>query len=389
MPRDVKKFTKKKFIFNIGVDLHREFFGKYNGAVQLELKGLDHDKVYDFLLNSSDDECAPEVMETLHCINDLASPEGADILKGEADRNGLVIGGEQELSVEELAFTAFLRHKDVFDRAHDLHICHNVKSPSEYVGIDERPFAHTPERIETFRNSIAEYFNERYKGKYCDVRVYPDEDEINIVIMHGKHLKSGTFIIDDQPQPTRYRDLKEDLVTYASVDGRLKVSAATEDERNEIARRFGECFFDNAAFFMGQDCQNLYTLEPLVTLGTDFKFNYDWDPETLNVRFTEVQILMSAAGGRRRRNVSSITVRDIDCLDRLDGHRTIDITKREINYVIMKFTFLTNGREKTISVKLKPPSLCHFDRRMFEDTIMEHLKRNGFATERKPAAVSA
>ena len=362
MPRDVKKFTKKKFIFNIGIDLHREFFGQYNGAVQLELTGLDHDKVYDFLLNSNDDECAPEVMETLHCINDLASPEGADILKGEADRKGLVIGGEQELSVEELAFTAFLRHREVFDRARDLHICHNVKSPSEYAGIDERPFAHTPERIETFRNSIADYFNERYKGKYCDVRVYPDEDEINIVIMHGKHLKSGTFIIDDQPQPTRYRDLKEDLVTYASVDGRLKVSAATEDERNEISRRFGECFFDNAAFFMGQDCQNLYTLEPLAKLGTDFKFNYDWNPETL---------------------------KDIDCLDRLDGHRSIDITKREINYVIMKFTFLTNGREKTISVKLKPPGLCHFDRRMFENTIMEHLKRNGFSTDRKPAAVSA
>jgi hypothetical protein len=384
MSRDVKKFTKKRFIFNIGVDLHREFFGQYNGDVRLELNGLDHQKVYDFLLNSTDDECAPVVMETLHRIYDLASPEGADLIKNEADQKNRVIGDGDDLSVEELAFTAYLKHKEIFDRAHDLYICHNVKSPAEYVGAEEKPLKNTPARIEAFRKSISGFFNERYKGKYCDIRIYPDADEVNIVILHGKHLKSGTFIIDEQPQPTRYRDMKEDIVTFASVDGRLKVTAATEAERDEIARRFGQCFFGDEEFFMWKDSQNLYTLEPLAKNGTDFRFNHEWDPETLDVRITEMQVLMSAAG-RRKRNICSITIKDPDCLSRLANHRSIDITKRDINYAIIKFTFQPNGgRRKTVPVKLKPPCLCHFERRYFENRIMEHLKRNGFAVERKP-----
>lgn len=382
MSGDVKKFTKKRFIYNIDVDLHREFFEQQNGGIQLELAGLDHEKVYDFLLNSTDDECPPVVMETLHRIHDLATPDGADLIKSEADMENIVIGNGHDLSVDELAFTAYLRHRKIFDRAHDLHACHNVKSLAEYVGVDEKPLKPTDARIEAFRKSVSGYFNDRYKGKYCEVRIYPDADEVNIVILHGKHLKSGTFIIDEQPQPQKYRDLKEDLVTYASVEGRLKVTAATDAERDQIAHLFGQCFFGDSDFFMGKDSQNLYTLEPLMKQGTAFKFDHDWDPETINVRITEMQVLLSPAGSNGR-NVSSVTFRAPDCLSRLERHRSIDITKRDINYAIMKFTFQPNGgRRRTVPVKLKPPCLCHFERRYFENRIMEHLRRNGFSVKR-------
>ena len=140
---------------------------------------------------------------------------------------------------------------------------------------------------------------------------------------------------------------------------------------------FASIILNRDDFFDHKNWKNNCTLEPLKTHGLSFKFDHNWDPDVHNVAITEIRF------SEGKRGSSAITFHSTDVLQQLSRHRDIDIQERTINYIIVRFIFLWKGRKKSRMVKIKPPSLISFDRRLFGEKVLTHLRRNRFVYDHR------
>ncbi len=398
MARHVKRFANKKFIHTVDLELLKRFLRRYREKISLDLDALGEDnkqtrtRIYEYFL-AADENYPAQMLDDLHRIEELSTEVGVAHLRHRAELAGVELIPAAELAKNDslhcnhryLALRAFLDHPEIFEAALDWLTFEDHRSPAEFVGADEdvKPHVGKPAR-EAFEEQAGQYFNARYQGRYCKARLYEDEDGVNILVTHGKQPVSTLVIVGDQERPLTFRETKQDALTYDQATGRLKVMARTEEEKKRLCEIFAATILGKPKFFDHGDCRRLYTLDPIAKAGADFRLDGAWDPDLLDAAVIEIQFYNQPRGGW------VMTIRDAqDAIARLyEKCPDVDLTKAEINYVRLRFTFLLNGKKRKRTVKIKPPSLASFDRASLEDKVMEHLKHNGFCVSRHAAAAA-
>ena len=378
----VSKFIKKRFIFNVPVELHREFLLPFRAEIDLDLDSMSHVDIFEFY-SERGNELPAEAVERLHNISDMASPEGYNLLISKAEQQGtqiLPLEDEREpgdLDQNEIAFLAALHYESVFEQASRCFYHAKIKGYSEYNGIEEIPFEEDEGREILFKKSVEDYFNKLYKGPWCEVSRFVEDENIHYIICHGKFKSSIRVIEEDGPRAASYREEKQDALIYIPTQSKLLVSASSVEERKAIAHMFASIILNQDNFFDHEDSENNCTLEPLKTHGLLFKFDHNWDPDVHSVAITEIQF------SEGKRGSSAITFRSTDVLQQLSRHGDIDIQERAINYINIRFVFLWKGKKKSRMVKIKPPSVISFDRRLFAEKVLTHLRRNRFVYDHR------
>ena len=412
MAKNIRKFVNREFARTVELDLLRRLLEPYRSKLNFDFATLPKDEknrreaLFEFF-RMADESFPSEFQDALHCIMVLSNPNGLRILQEQADRVGVRLIPEQEIRGEDdgrhltprhVALRAYLDHRAIFDRALDLHAFVAAPSPMEFVGAREgiESRHEDPDSREAFSRAAAQYFSERYLGRYCDVRWYPDEDEINILVLHGKNAVTANVEQDGEERVLTFREIAQDTIRYHAPTGRLKTSAQHESEKKKLAELFAEHLLGDAHFFDGEDSQNLYTLRPINEAGAAFRFRTDWDEDVVRLRITEIQADEGeqVVGGRRKRYSRwGLIVRDYqNALARLaELAPDLDLATARINYLKVEFTFRLHGKERRIMVKIKPPGVVSFRRDAFEARIIEHLRRNGLCVSRRtdPLAVAA
>lgn len=395
MIRDVKRFASRKFIYTVDLTLLKRFLEPYREEISVDLDALGDDdkqaraRLYEYFLNA-DENYPAQMLDNLHRIADLCTEVGVGHLRNRAEIAGIELIPIAELQTSDslrfnpryLALRAFLDHPDVFDAALDWLAFDDHRSPAEFVGADEDVKPHLGrEAREAFEQQAGEFFNARYQGRYCKIHWYPDEDETNILVSHGKQPVSTLVIVEDQERPLTFRETKQDTLTYDQHTGRLQVTAATAEERQRLCAIFAATILGKPEFFQHDGCQRLYTLDPIAAAGASFKLNGEWDPELSSAAVVEIQFHDQPRGGW------AVTIRDArDAIARLsETCPETDLEEAQINYVRLRFTFRVNGKRRRKTVKIKPPSLASFNRTSLEAKVMEHLRRNGFCLSRHAA----
>ncbi len=386
MAKDLKKFTKKKFLHAVPMELFLEFLKPFVEDISLDMERLSPDSVLDFLLNM-DENYPPKMVEDLHRMCDLSDPTGFDILTRLYQEKGIEIvprketGEYEAVSPQHLALLSYVKHPDIFEDAHDMVYYFHITNPAEYAGIDEREVEVSDTKKQNLEAALANYFHDRYKGRYCRVKFFSDGGDICATISHGKHLTTGTFLIKDKEQPLSYRDIKQGMLAYNPDTGRLKANASSIEEREKLAGLFAEHIIGDKDFFNHEKSQDIYTLEAFQKQWPEFKFNYKWDEEVTGVRITEIQLFSKS------KKAWKFMLKDYDVLLALHEYRNVNLRTAAINYIKIRFDIMDGVKKTSRTVKLKPPSMAQFDRRKFENKIMEHLKRNGFVKDTKPVAI--
>jgi len=139
-------------------------------------------------------------------------------------------------------------------------------------------------------------------------------------------------------------------------------------------------------FFRGSDSQRLYSLEPIQSAGSSFRFRHEWDPEVRSVAVKEIKVDEGEheIGGKQRFSPWAMTVRDSrNAVERLiELAPDVDLADLRINYAKLEFRFDVSGTESKVLVKIQPPDVASFRDHSFEEKIMEHLRRNGIRLTR-------
>lgn len=378
----VSRLTKKRFIYNIPIQMHREFLRPFASSISLDPEKMDHDDLFDYLTEHGD-ELPPEAVYQLHQISDMACPEGYDMLITKAkELNTPVLPLEEDrdhgdLDQNEIAFLAFLHYPMVFEEASKNFLQARIKSYTEFNGIEELDIDEDEEKEAAFRQAVKDYFNDRYKGRWCEVHRFIDGGVIHYIISHGKFKKSIRVVEDGGPKITAFREEKQDVVIYYPTQGKLLVSAITVEEKRALAGMFAGIILCRERFFDHDDSENNYTVEPLRIHGLDFQFDYEWDADVLDIQITEILFSEGTHGAE------AISFRSGDVLQQLRDHPEIDIRKAPIKNIKVTFQFLWKGKKKSRTVTIKPPTAALFDRRLFGDKILTHLRRNHFIYDRR------
>lgn len=411
MAKNIKNFVNREFAKTVDLDLLKRFLDPFNAKITLDWSALPEDEkdkreaIFEFF-RGADERLPAQLLDALHKIMVLSDANGARLLQEQAELAGVSlvprdeIEGENDgrhLTPRHLALRAYLEQRAVFERSLDIHAFWAVRSPLELggdrEGVESR---HEDERARAaFAAAASAYFASRYLGRYCDVRWYPEGDEINILVLHGKNVMTANVEENGAEATLTYREIAQDTIHYDVSAGRVKVSAAAAAERKKLVELFAEHLIGEADFFKGEDAQRLYTLEPIRSQGEAFRFSHSWDPEVVSIKVKEIQVDEGEheVDGRTRYSPWAMTVRDSrNAIARLaELAPDVDFQELRINYVKLEFHFRVEGKDTRILVKVKPPNVASFRDHSFEDRIMEHLERNGIRIARgsMPTAAAA
>lgn len=405
MAKSVKKFASQSFFRTVDLDPLERLLEPYADRLPFQLADLPNEEkerrhaLHERFLTV--EGFPEELLDALHCILQLSDKQGLHCLRERADLAEVQLvplketQGEHDgrhLHPQHIALRAYLDHREIFDKAVDFRAFIRPSSPMECNGAREGVDCRhdDPEACEGFRTAVSAYFSERYLGRYCEVRLYPEEDEINILVLHGRHMVVTPVEERGEEHVLRFRELRQDTIRYAPATGRLRTSAEHATERDQLKKLFAEHLIGEPDFFDGEDSDNLYTLQPVKEQGAEFELENDWDEELEKVRIVEVQIAEEFPPDKPRRAPWALTLRDA----RNPLRRTtqmmgwLDFGAVEIIYLKLEFTFRLHGKPRRIMVKIKPPGAVSFRRDVFEARIMEHLRRNGLC-EPRPTLFSA
>lgn len=411
MAKNIRKFVNREFARTVELDLLRRLLAPYTKMLQLDFDALPQDEkrrgeaIFEFFRNA-DESFPSELQDALHCIMVLSNPNGMRILQEQAELFNIQLAQTEEIQDERdgrhlnprhLALRAYLDQRAIFDRALDLYAFVTPNSPMEFSGAREGVESRheDPSAREAFRQSASNYFSARYLGRYCEVRWYPDDDEIGILVLHGKNAITANVEQDGEERVLTFREIAQDTIRYHALTGRLKATAQLESEKKKLAQLFADHLLGEPGFFDGADSQNLYTLQPINDAGAAFRLRTDWDKDLVRTRIRELHADEGEqmVSGRRRFSRWGIIVRDHEnAITRLaELAPDFDFASGRINYIKIEFTFRLHGKERRIMVKIKPPDIVSFRRDAFEARIMEHLRRNGLCVSHRthPIAVAA
>ncbi len=393
MLKDIKRFVDKKFIYTVDLNLLRRLLGPYRGQVPFDLETLEandeeaRSRLFEWLIDA-DESYPSQMLEDLHRLSELSTELGMGILRTRAEVLGRQLipaeeideGDGLHLNPRYVALRAFLDHREIFDSAVDILTFFDNRSPGEFVGEEEGVAPQiTDATILAFEQRAGEFYSSRYKGNYCRARCYPDDDGVNLLVIHG-HIPISTITIEeDEERPRTLREARQDTIAYDQHTGRAKVTASGDDEKQRLCDIFAETMLGRPSFFQQQDSRNLYTLARIAQEGPMFQLDGEWDPQLLDAKVTEIQVDSGERGGWM------MAVRDPHdaLLHLLDRCPELDLSKAHINYVKLRFVFSAGRRKRTKTVKVKPPSVASFNRTTLEKRVLEHLKRNGLCVPRR------
>ena len=411
MAKNVKKFVNREFVRTVDLDLLKRLLDPYSRDIALDWSALpagekqQREAIFEFF-RGTDERFPAQLLDALHRIMVLSDANGARLLQEQAELTGVMLVPKEEIEGEDdgrhltprhLALLAYLEHRAIFDRTLDIHAFWSVRSPAEFVGVREGVESrHEQQNARAaFKAAASAYFANRYLGRYCDVRWYPEDDQVKILVLHGKNAMTANVEEKGEERTLTYREIAQDTIRYHAPSGRVKVSASSAVERSKLVELFAEHMIGDPNFFKGNDSQRIYSLEPIRSQGAAFRFHHTWDPDVLNVTVREIQIDEGEheVDGRTRYSPWAMTVRDSrNAIVRLiELAPDVDFQDLRINYVKLEFRFSVEGKETRVVVKVKPLNVASFRDHSFENKIMEHLERNGIRITRRtvPAIAAA
>lgn len=403
MSQKVRKFVSREFANTVDLDLLARFLAPFADDIGFDWNNLPEDDrerrdaIFEFF-RGADDRFPAELQNALHCARVLSNDNGSRLLREQADLRGVSLVDDDEalgeadgrhLTPRHLALRAYLDHRDIFYRAVDIAALWSVSSPLERSGANEGiACPHDEEAArEAFRSAASEYFASRYNGRYCDVRWYPDDEEIGILVLHGKSPRVANVEDGGRESTLSYREIAEDTIRYHAASGRVKIGSANKTDAQKLLELFATHLIGDVDFFAGDGSDRLYTLAPIRQQGAAFRFRYEWDDDVASVRVREIQVDEGEheVNGRVRFSPWAMTVRDSENAVRRLAELApdIDFADLRLNYVKLEFRFDMDGRESRVTVKIKPNNIASFRDHTNEAKIMELLERNGLRIVRR------
>ena len=391
MQRTVQRFLNEKFFHTVEPELLARFFARYPGIfAPIVLDGLyDHQNRMRLCpaLERLNQPGAEQPLEDLHRIAMISKEPGFSAFRARAASKGLeIVPDSRRLSTldkRSIILAAFIDHPDLFSESEDWLAVERHTAISEYDGEDPVPVELTPEMEAGFLKGIRSFYAARFREDYCRIRWFHEDGRISAVLSHGV-LPTTTVVIDaSEEKPLTFREMKQAVLIYDVEKARLQVGAREQEERGKLVALFAEHILEDRDFFSHPRARKLYDVDRIRREGRRFQLA-DFHYEVLDQRVVEIEIQESDEGGYKLR------VKDQNnAIKRLlDLTRAEEFGSWEILSVTLRLKLVIDGKQRTKTVRIKPPAAASFSRATGEEMVLAYLRRNGFCHERELLATA-
>lgn len=378
-----RKLDLKTFLDGISIhtaDLISEYFdskAREHGRGSL-LSDLSTDCVISYLDRKEDQEIKDEIRQDFMQINDLCG-RSMWLLVDEINRRG--IPADNNECKEALGMRVFLRHKAVFEYAHDQYYfrhCsgriseHNISYDGAGVLRDEQKVV--------FAQKVKNYFASSAKGGNSLVRFHREGNRLMVAVVRGCYKRVASSWRDDSMKATctlQYRPAKEDILDYDFEKQKLYIKASSNKDRELYICAFVECIVGNINEMLRRDRDETFNLSVL----QDSRFRFDLDSTIQAVYLLEVGV--SVAGARNPMWI----LRSSDVLSSLkDDVSGLGLHQGTIRSARFLFRLKIGNKLKKVTFDVAPPNSADLNKKKYADIITRYLERVGLKNSAQTSA---
>ena len=285
-----KRFTKPKFLKQVGRELLGQLFGRFSEElamrkVTLPAAELDDEAYFKALsgLALAPDGLPDRLIETLFAIEEMANEEGQERLEAAASQAGLALKWDEMPSHGDIAVQVFLAKPELLAEKHNEQRLIRLAT-FEYFGsrrpVDRRgepPGPTAPDRppfaapgqpvLDLLVADLDAWFKEHNRGEQtASVEVFAMDGEFWFLVRHGDTFARTAKVEKKKTEMLHFRPAKDDVVVYSPERDELRIHAGTKGEKELYRRAFGRRLMGDDGHFSERMA---YTLQPLRTKGAD------------------------------------------------------------------------------------------------------------------------
>ena len=403
MARNITRFADRTFFHTVDLNLLERLLAEC-GVAAGDLPS-DHgeraDALFDIFFKA--DEGSLDLHEALYSIMRLNNHNGMSLLLDLAAQHdvrikspvppGAAAGDPPPTTPKHLAVKARLDHREIFNTALDQMAFVLPRAPLQWQGLEEnvRPRDDKGSRGQ-FRDAVSSYFESRYRGEFCDVKWFDEPDELDVLVVHGKHLQTILREHMGQEAPLTFHELRTATLRYNTTTGLLKVTGEDDRDKKQLKDLFASHILKQPKFFDHVDSQNLYTLEPVAQAGQGFVLRRG-DDSLLRWAIREIQFDEGERwdGRRNRRPRWGQTVWHVSNAVAHLGESMPDLDWTAVRFTYMKIwlEFRLDGRKRPAFVTVKPPGILRGPQGKLEPRVLAFLRHNHLSRPTRPSAAAA
>ena len=403
MARNITRFADRTFFHTVDLNLLERLLAEC-GVVAGDLpsdRGERADALFDIFFKA--DEGSLDLHEALYSIMRLGNHNGMSLLLDLAAEDDVRIespvlpeaagGDPPPTTPKHLALKARLDHREIFNTALDLMAFVLPRAPLQWQGLEEnvRPRDDKVSRGQ-FRDAVSSYFESRYRGEFCDVKWFDEPDELDVLVVHGKHLQTILREHMGQEAPLTFHELRTATLRYNPITGLLKVTGEDDRDKNQLKDLFARHILKQPKFFDHADSQNLYSRDPVTQAGPRFVLRRGADDSLLRWAIREIQFDEGERwdGRRNRRPRWGQTVWHVSNAVAHLGESMPDLDWTAVRFTYMKIwlEFQLDGRKRPAFVTVKPPGILRGPQGKLEPRVLVFLRHNRLSRPTRPSAAA-
>ncbi|GEM_PF-1050209 len=362
-----RKLDLEKFIRAIPQGLLQEYVAQKTQEVGQEILAgeINADRMLSFL--NDDSGIKGEIHQDLIEINDLCG-RSMNILMDLAAVQRVPINKKE--SAEEFSMRIFLKHKTVFDYAHDRFYLQHCSGKVSDHKIDAKNIDLTEQKNSNFREKCKAHFAESLMGHNCKIRFHQKGNILMVAVIHGSYKKSVSSWGDDAMRDTSvitYRPAKEDILEYNVGEKKLRVKASNNDREFYIEAFCKDIICDKSQIER-VDRDKTFDLSILQQPG--FRFELDQDVQGVYLREVKVKLMDNSR--------TDVILRSNDVLsshrDKVTG---MWLTAGVIVHAKFLFILKIEGKQKKVGFIITPPNASDLNKKKYASLIISYFERIG------------
>lgn len=231
-----RTFSLDKFIRSVDEKLLRSFFQKHELPLPARFS-INPNSVSKVLEGIKNEDNRSDILEDMHCINDIADGSMDLLIQAIKDRK---IQYFEDESPETTAMRIYLyKDPEAFAKIHDTFLCSLYSEKLNHYAFEKCKFQETNGNLHKFKKAVEEYFKDKGKSDNCLIRECREGAKYHLFIERGDFMKTYPVFENRGIKHKSLRPGKEDFLLFDKEKSVL--SLGLNGYSPEDSRRYVEC----------------------------------------------------------------------------------------------------------------------------------------------------
>ena len=208
-----------------------------------------------------------ELAEAVFLIDGMATASGMDIIRDEAEAQGIQLRVDLFPTPADIATQLYLQAPDLLERLHAQHVLSRRRSFEHFRASGQGHLwcLNTPSKVCELEAALNDESERRTRGRHTRLIITDTGEDLAFLMRSAGVLERVSAIIGDDVTPLVFREEEYDSVYFCRERGELRLpSSMPMRHKHTMLRLFGLHFFGHADSLCNMA---VFTLEPLRALG--------------------------------------------------------------------------------------------------------------------------